>query len=114
MGLIYALSLYILVQTLVWFSVNYQFMNSVSNTRALIVCVILAIPTSLTGYYASKAGFAYFESVWSSRLVAFGTSFIVFPALTWFLLRESPFNIKTMSCILLSFIIIAIQIFYHE
>jgi hypothetical protein len=42
--------------------------------------------------------------------VAFGISYLIFPALTWYFLNESMFTWKTMTCILLSFIILYIQV----
>jgi hypothetical protein len=36
---------------------------------------------------------------------------IIFPILTWMHLHESPFSIKTMLCLGLACLIIAIQVF---
>ena len=71
----------------------------------------LAIPTSLLAYYATRIGYsALGDSVWSLRFIGFGTSYLVFPVLTWLLLGESMFNLKTMLCIGLSFVIVGIQL----
>jgi hypothetical protein len=37
-------------------------------------------------------------------------SYLTFPLLTWWLLNESMFTMKTMLCVTLSFMIIAIQL----
>jgi len=114
MKLLSVILLYTIVQTLAWFSVNYQFMSSTAKERALTICIILAIPTSCVGFFAARAGVEYFNSIWSARLIGFGTSYLVFPMLTWTLLGESPFATKTIICIMLSFMIIAVQIFYPK
>lgn len=51
-------------------------------------------------------------SVWTARFIGSCTGFIVFPLLTWFLLGESMFTFKTMSCVGLSLMILFIQIYY--
>jgi hypothetical protein len=43
-------------------------------------------------------------------LMGFGMSYLIFPLLTWILMKESPFNLKTMTCIALSFAIIGVQL----
>ena len=75
--------------------------------------VTLAIPTSLAAYYASRFTYAALdEQVWAVRFIGFGTSYLVFPLLTWWLLKESMFTPKTLICIMLSMLIIAIQVFW--
>jgi hypothetical protein len=46
-------------------------------------------------------------------LLGFGVSYFTFPFLTWWLLNESMFTTKTMLCVALSFIIVAIQLFWR-
>ena len=106
--------LFLLLHTCVWFSTNMQFMENITSFQSMLVCIALAIPTSLFGYYASKATFQAFESVWAIKLFGFGMGYVVFPALTWVLLKESPFTLKTMLCISLSFAIIGIQLFLPD
>ena len=89
-------------------------MENITSFQSLLVCIILAIPTSLLGYFASKATFEAFESVWAIKLFGFGMGYLVFPILTWLLLKESPFTLKTMICICLAFAIIGIQLFLPD
>lgn len=103
---------YLTVHILVWFSTNLQLIKGFDKNRALIYCVALAVPTSVTAFYATKFAFEHFESAWSARLVGHGTSYLVFPLLTWVLLSESPFNAKTIICICLSLCIVGVQVFY--
>ena len=73
--------------------------------------LVLAIPTSIAAYYGTKFGYiAFNESAWSVRFFGFALSYLTFPILTWWFLGESMFNIKTMICIALSFVIIAVQL----
>jgi hypothetical protein len=52
------------------------------------------------------------EELWTARLLAFAASYLVFPFLTWWIMHESPFTTKTIVCILLSFVIVAVQLFW--
>ena len=103
---------FVLVHSLVWFSTNLQLIKDFDQSKALIWCTLLAIPTSLTAYFVTKVAYDYFESAWSVRLFGHGMSYLVFPLLTWVLLNESPFQTKTMICVILSLCIIMVQIFY--
>lgn len=103
--------LFILLHTLFWFSSNYQFAEGVDEKRALYICLILSIPTSVLVFYATKHAYNVLETAWSVRLFGFSIGYIVFPALTWFFLHESPFNTKTMISIMLAFTIMGVQLF---
>jgi drug/metabolite transporter (DMT)-like permease len=103
--------LFTLLHVGVWFSSNTQLMSDVWKARSFWIMIALAIPTSLLAYYATRIGYsALGDSVWSLRFIGFGTSYLVFPVLTWLLLGESMFTLKTMLCIALSFVIVAIQL----
>ena len=110
-SLFYSLLLFMLTHALVWFSTNAQFVPAFRN-KAMALCLILAVPTSLASYYATRHGYAALSSVWSVRLVGFGLSYVMFPLLSWLLLKESPFEEKTLICIALSFLIVATQIWW--
>ena len=70
-----------------------------------------SVPISLCAYYASRLGYGELgDSAWGVRFLAFGTSYLVFPVLTYLMLGESMFTFKTMICVALSVIIISIQI----
>jgi len=103
--------LFVLLHIGVWFSTNTQLISDVWRERSFWIMLSLAIPTSLLAYYATKVGYtALNESVWSLRFIGFGTSYLVFPILTWVLLGESMFTLKTGICILLSLVIVIIQL----
>ncbi len=109
-----AFLLFFSLHAAVWFSTNYQLAENVSQKSALILCVLLAIPTSLMSFYATREAHNFLGSAWGVKLLGFGVGYFVFPILTWIILKESPFNIKTMSCIVLSFAIVAIQVFVPD
>ena len=112
MKILIMLSMLIAIQAMVWFSTNLQLVKGFDESKAFLYCVIMAIPISITSFYATRIGYSALESLWSLKLIGHATGYLVFPFLTWFLLSESPFNFKTMSCIFLGFTIVLIQIFY--
>ena len=103
---------YIIVHILVWASTNMQLIKNFDQSKALWYCIALAIPTSVSAFYATKISYEYIDTAWGARLMGHGTSYVVFPILTWILLNESPFSTKTMICISLSIAIVLVQIFY--
>jgi heme/copper-type cytochrome/quinol oxidase subunit 4 len=111
MNLLIGIGLFALANICIWFSVNYQLIEGTPPGKAFGICLALSIPTSLCAFFATKTSFIALESAWSVRLMGFGVSYLVFPILTYIYLNETPFNIKTGACIMLSFIIIAIQVF---
>jgi len=107
-----AVLLFIVTQTLVWFSVNLQFVSEYWKTKSFLITVGLAIPTSVCAYYASQYGYsALSESAWGVRFLGFGMSYIVFPVLTYALLGESFFTAKVLICTLLSVCILLVQVY---
>jgi hypothetical protein len=108
-SLIISVVLFTIINILIWFSNNYQFINFAKN-KALLICIILAIPISLLSFYATKYGYSALNSIWSLKLIAFGISNIVFIFLTWILMKESPLTFRTLSSLFLSFVIVGIQI----
>ena len=109
-----AFLLFFFLHAAVWFSTNYQLAEDVSSQDALILCVLLAIPTSLISFYATKVTHEALGTAWGVKLFGFGLGYLVFPILTWIILKESPCNLKTITCIALSFIIVAIQVFVPD
>ena len=75
------------------------------------VLIPFAIAVLIGGYFGSKYLYSQLTSVWSVRFIGFGLSYLVFPLMTWYLLGESMFTVKTILCIILSVCIILIQVF---
>jgi len=111
--LFYGVVLYIMLHIIVWFSSNLQFMKNDWASKSLYISLALSVPATLCAYFATKnVYYALYESAWSARFVGFGISYLVFPFLTWWLLKESMLTPKTIVCVALSVLIICIQIFW--
>ncbi len=111
--LVAGMACFIVLHTLVWFSTNLQFVNDKLAEKSFQIMLGCSLPISLLAYYGSRFTYDAMEnSAWSVRFIAFGTSYLIFPILTWLLLKESMFTPKTITCIGLSALIVAIQIFW--
>ena len=100
----------VIVHVLVWITTNLQLVDGWKDTDKIwLVIVGLAIPTSIIAAYATRLLYDTSESVWAIRFIGFGTSYLVFPIMTWILLHESMFTLKTTLCIFLSIVILLIQ-----
>jgi len=117
-GLLFGSSLIVLLHILVWFSANGQFIKDSSlesffSNHGLAFAMVIGPLIGALGYYGSRLIYeAMSGSVWQIRFIGFGLSYLVFPILTWALLGESMWTAKTMVCILLSFLILAIQVYF--
>jgi|TARA_Y100000310_G_scaffold256872_1_gene264797 hypothetical protein len=112
MKIVYAAIMFTLLHTLVWFAANTQFISPEWKEKSLQVAVLTAVPATLCAYYGARFAYdALNNSVWASRFLAFGISYLVFPVLTYVLLGESMFTTKTMLCVGLSCTIIFVQVF---
>ena len=110
--LLYTFLCFMGVHTLVWFASNSQLISEAWKQRSFWIMIALSVPISLLMYYGTRLGYeALNDSAWGVRLFGYGTSYLVFPMLTWMLLGESMFTLKTMLCIGLSVLIILVQIY---
>ena len=98
------------LHTLFWFSANYQLVEGVSQKKALALSIFLSVPTTLLVFYVTRYAYDTIKSVWAIKFIGFSSGYIVFPILTWIFLHESPFTYKTVSCLILAFIIVMIQL----
>ena len=108
--MIKALLAYIVGSSLVFFQHNLQFINSTFKDKMHFLIVTLSIPISYLYFYS----WTYFVnsnqgSVWSAKFIFFGLSYLVYPILSYIFLGESPFTFKTLTCIFLSLLVIAVQ-----
>ena len=94
-----------------WFQLNSQYIWEWWRDKPLISSIVFGVPTSMFFWYAWRMIAGATESVWAARFIGSGTGFLIFPVLTWFYLGESMFTFKTISCLILSIIIILIQIY---
>ena len=110
MNLLYGALLILILQVMAWVSANGQFSEYFKNYHTFLICIILSIPISICGYYGAKFLYSHFASAWSVRLIGYGISYLAFPIMTWLLLGETMFTLKTILCIILSLCIILIQV----
>ena len=107
--------IFLLMHAMIWFSMNLQFVSEEWKARSLIISIAISIPITLLSYYGTRILYSTLEeSLWAVRFIAFGTSYLIFPILTWVLLKESMMTPKTLVCVLLSLIIVSIQVFWKS
>lgn len=104
--------LFFLGQAFGWFQLNSQFLSDWWKGRPIASAFLLGVPASITFWYAWKLVAEHTGSVWSARFIGSSTGLILFPVLTWNLLGESMFTVKTMVCLSLAILIIVIQLFF--
>ena len=74
--------------------------------------VLIGIPISMCFMYSVKNLVIGFDGqLWPSRLIGFGIGAIVFSLMSYFVFNE-PITIKNSVCLILSFIILLIQLFW--
>ena len=104
--------LFFIGQILGWFQLNLQSFSEYWKDKALLSAVLLGMPTSVAFWYGWKFIVQATDSAWTARFIASSAGLIIFPVLTWFILGETMFTVKTMICFTLAIITILIQIFY--
>ena len=95
-----------------WFQLNSQFVWEWWRDKPLVAVGIYSVPVGTCFWYATKLIVDETGAAWSSRFLGFAASYFVFPILTYALLNESMFTPKTLTCIFLSCLIIAVQLFW--
>jgi len=99
--------------TLSWFQMNSQFIWQWWKERPMLSILIFSYPIAFLFYFGIRYSTGIFESMWASRLLGFGISFLSFPFLTYFFYKESMFEPRTLVCIFLSLIIVLVQAFWR-
>jgi len=107
-----ASTLFVIGQTMVWFQLYSHYIWKWWEGKPLAAALIYGIPASLCFWYGTKIAMDATSEAWTARLLGFGMSYLTFPLLTWWLLNESMLTSKTMLCVLLSFMIVGIQLFW--
>tara|TARA_R100000426_G_C4804858_1_gene104116 strand:+ start:598 stop:912 length:315 start_codon:yes stop_codon:yes gene_type:complete len=99
-------------QILGWFQLNAQYISEWWENKPLVTAVVIGIPCSVSFWYAWRTIVDATGSAWTARFIGSSTGLLLFPILTWFLLGESMFTVKTMVCFGLALAIILIQLFF--
>jgi len=112
-GSIYAGLLYFFLGNLIaWFQFNAQFVWPWWKDKPFVSNFLFAIPMGVCFWHAIKQIVLATDELWASKLIGFGVSNVVFGVMTYIFLKESMFTPKTLSCLVLAGLIIAIQIFW--
>ena len=109
--LIVACLLFAAGQTMGWFQLNSQFVWDWWKDKPILSAVLFSVPTGICFWYGIKLAYEDMGEVWGPRFLIFSMSYLTFPILTWYFLNESMFTLRTVLCILLSFMIVAVQLF---
>ncbi len=94
-----------------WLSQNSQFVWEYWADKPLLSNLVFGYPAAVVFWFGVKYLMADMEALWSVRFIGFATSYAVFPIMTWVLMGETPFTLKTVICFLLSVAIVCVQVF---
>ena len=95
---------------LIWYQLNSQLVwEWAKGTKSMWIMSLLGIPISLLMWLCTKWGYIGFGSLWAVRWLAFGSSMLVFPLMTYFHLGET-ITLKTLISIILAIIIMLLQL----
>ena len=109
MKLIYAMGLFLLGQTLIWFQTNGQFLSKWAKEHPFWMACIFSIPISYTFINATRLIVEHYEGLlWPGRLIGFAMGMISFYVLTYYFMGEEM-GLKGMLTVLLACCIIFIQ-----
>ena len=101
---------FMLANILVWYQLNSQLVwEWAKGYKSMWIMSILGIPISLLFWLCTKWGYMGFGNLWAVRWLAFGSSMLVFPIMTYFYLGE-VITLKTLISIILALIIMILQL----
>ena len=95
-----------------WFGTNSQLVWKWWADKPIFAAIVFGIPTTIFIWYGTKYTYEAMGELWGPRFLGSGMSYVSFPILTWWLLGESMFTAKTMTCVFLSCIIILVQVMW--
>ena len=102
--------LFLICNVTVWYQLNSQLVwDWAKSTKSMWIMAFMGIPISLLFWWGTKIGYQGFGTLWQTRLIAFATSMMVFPAMTWLYLGE-VMTLKTILTLGLAIIIMLIQL----
>jgi hypothetical protein len=99
-------------QMLAFFQVFSQHIWPWWEGRPVLATMLFGVPAGFFFWFATREAVLAMGEAWGPRMLGFGMSYITFPVLAWYFMNETPFSPKTLLCIILSFCIISIQLFW--
>ena len=112
MNIYIGIALVFLGQIIGWFQLNSQYLSEWWSDKPWTTAFLLGAPCSVAFWYSWKLIVDATGSALTARFIGSSAGLIIFPILTWFLLGESMFTMKTMMCLALAVAIILIQLFW--
>ena len=109
-SIIFAFTLFAAGQAFAWFQLFSQHVWPWWQGKALLAIPVFGLPAGACFYYGVQIAYNVMGEAWGPRMMIFAASYISFPLLTYFLMGESIFTLKTMLCIMLSIAILAVQL----
>ena len=107
-SIIYILVIYTISQVFTYYQLQGHLFNKWIKDNPLIM-TLLGLPI---GYFVIKASRVMVElwggQTWPNRLIGFSLGVIIFTIMSWWLLKE-PLTPKTITCLVLCFVILMIQ-----
>ena len=85
-----------------WFGTNSQLVWKWWADKPMLAAVVFGVPTTIFIWYGTKYAYQAMGELWGPRFLGFGMSYVSFTILTWWLLGESMFTAKTLTCVFLS------------
>ena len=108
--IVISILLFIIGNVLVWYQLNSQLVwDWAKGNKSMWIMSLLGIPISLLFWLCTKWGYIGFGNLWAVRWLAFGSSMLVFPIMTYFYLGEA-ITLKTLISIVLALIIMILQL----
>ena len=110
--LLYAISLFLLGQTMIWFQVNGQFFWKWAKDHPFLMAVLFSTPISVIYINATKFIVTYFNgSLWPGRFIGFASGVVVFSICTYLIMDEG-INQKAIVSLILATALVLIQILW--
>lgn len=108
-NLLFAIALFSIGQLFSWFTSYGQFISSWAKENMILLTCLLATPGTLFFVYGIKYAYAYFGNGWGPRFLAFALSFMIYPFMFSYFMKEDFLTTKNILCTILAFAIIIIQ-----
>ena len=108
--IVISILLFIIGNVLVWYQLNSQLVwDWAKGNKSMWIMSLLGIPISLLFWLCTKWGYLGFGNLWAVRWLAFGSSMLIFPLMTYFYLGAT-ITLKTLISIILAIIIMLLQL----
>ena len=102
--------IFLVCNVMIWYQLNSQLVwDWAKGNKSMWIMSLLGIPISLLMWLCTKWGYIGFGNLWAVRWLAFGSSMLVFPLMTYFYLGET-ITLKTLISIILAIIIMLLQL----